>query len=101
MIGIHHYYFGLLALALSWFGMWRDWPIWLFVSLFVVGVWLCADDLYQHYKQREILKWLKENAVDPDDPVLGGLSYHSPVHNIYVWAFGWLHRRVVRLFKRG
>jgi len=99
MIGIHHLYFGLLAIFLAWFGMWRDWPIWLFVFLFVVGVWLCADDMYQHWRQkRQIQEFLREGKP----PFLSELVlYHSPVHNIYVWAFGWLHRRVMRWFKRG
>lgn len=101
MIGMHHLYFGLLAIFLAWFGMWRDWSVWLFVSLFVVGVWICADDIYQHWRQK---RQRKQERADWErsgrELFVTRPIYHSPVHNLYVWAFGWLHSRVVRWFKK-
>ncbi len=72
MIGVHHAYFGLIALIICWIvifkmegGKKRDRIVW---TLGLFGLWMISDDLAQHWRQA-------------DDP-----HYHSPVHRIYVWV---------------
>ena len=80
MAEIHHGYIGIAAIAAAWLvifkhrpGRRRDILVWV-LGLF--GIWMCGDDLFQH--------WMQGN--DPD--------YLSPVHRLYVFLFGWLHQIV-------
>ena len=64
----HHLYWGLIcvfvALVASFFApLWAFWIIW---PVYIIGVLMILDDLYQHMRQ----------VKEPD--------YHSPIHQIYV-----------------
>ena len=101
----HHAYFGAAALVLAWVLLF-DWAplrllpllhndifVW---GLVVFGLWMISDDLWQHWRQRQQLKaWEREHLTDFPPWEL----YHSPVHRLYVWAFGGLHRKVVGWFR--
>ena len=85
MVEFHHAYFGLVAFGFAWVAIFRMRPgrkrdivVW---SLGLFAVWMIGDDLFQH--------WMQGN--DPD--------YLSPVHRLYVYLFGGLHRKVVGWFK--
>lgn len=60
--GIHHLYFGVILMALGYF-LSSEWSYSLVIYL--LGVWLFLDDLYQHRRQ----------VKEP--------SYHSPIHRFY------------------
>ena len=78
----HHLYFGIVEVLLSVAFMWV-WPHpWLAAFFGIKGVVLIIDDLVQHFIQR---------FIDPD--------YHSWVHRLYVWMFGWLHRWIVERWR--
>jgi membrane protein YqaA with SNARE-associated domain len=70
MSELHHFYVGLGSVVLAWVAVFRVGGVlgstaaWAF-GLF--GLWLIADDLFQHYRQRE------------------HLLYRSPAHRIWAW----------------
>ena len=84
LTGVHHWQFGVAAIAVGiWLEQWR---------LVALGVYLVADDTYQHWRQ-------KREYIDPWPGTGARYVYHSPVHRSYVWAFGWLHQRVVQWWR--
>ena len=109
----HHAYFGGAALVLAWLFVF-DWPplrvldnwvVWraLYLTntapwiLFVFGIWMIADDFYQHWRQRwQIDEWDEFDTR----PFPMETLYKSPVHRLYVYLFGGLHRRVKGWFER-
>ena len=97
ILGLHHFWFGFAAqvAAAIWQAQTGDLvgP----TLLWAIGVYLSGDDLYQHGRQkRQLRKWLREFVM----PIPIQLLYKSPVHRLYVYLFGGLHRKVVRWFER-
>lgn len=100
--GLHHFWFGVVAqiAAASWYVYTGDLvgP----VILWAVGVYLSADDLYQHWRQKRettTLSYFDSVAKKWTTTVTVASNYHSPVHRLYVYLFGGLHRKVVGWFR--
>lgn len=104
----HHAYFGAAALVLAWVLIF-DWaPLRLlpllhndiFVcGLVVFGVWMVVDDMYQHWRQkRQLGRWDCYGVLQK--PLPANMVYHSPVHRLYVYLFGGLHRRIERWLRK-
>ena len=70
----HHLYVGLLAVGIAWIAIFKaeDFVLINAWAWGLFGVWMIADDLYQHQKQR------------------GTPSYRSPVNRLYHWLKEWL-----------
>ena len=86
---MHHFYFGIVAMILAWVLLWTtSTSAWVLAVLMAFGVWMVVDDMYQHWRQKQQIKYS-----------LLGEKYHSPVHRLYQFLFGWLHKRVVRLWR--
>ena len=88
LTGVHHWQFGVAAIAL---GIWLH--QWWLVAL---GVYLVADDIYQHWRQEQPIEieWHGGTFGKEKHP-----DYRSPVHRLYVYLFGGLHRRVIQWWR--
>jgi hypothetical protein len=70
-IELHHGYYGLFLMLLAYLMEAKSdlWNIYSILYVFIIGVYLLIDDIYQHHKQ-------------VDNP-----SYHSPVHNAFRFLY--------------
>jgi len=70
----HHGYVGLAALAGSFvYVLAVDRPHWIAALVWLAGLWLLADDAYQHWRQH----------YEPD--------YRSPVNRLWGWMLRYFH----------
>ena len=77
--GFHHYFVGLILLLAGFLFVISEGSLVTACLLTSFGLWLCADDLYQHWRQR----------TEPD--------YRSPVHRLY----GLIYRfKIVQIVNR-
>lgn len=52
--GVHHFYLGLFLALIGFFMLWapRSWVAVLGITLCLLGIWVMADDLWQHAMER-------------------------------------------------
>ncbi len=54
---VHHFWHGFIIMGLSFLIlMATHWPLWIVLTLFIIGVWNTLDDLAQHIIQKDEIK---------------------------------------------
>jgi hypothetical protein len=95
MAEFHHAYIGAAALVLAWVLLFTtSTPDWLLALLMSFGIWMVVDDMYQHWRQKQLQKHYTGKEIP------GWILYHSPVHRLYVYLFGGLHRKIERWLRK-
>ena len=93
---LHHFYWGIVAMILAWVLLWTtSTSAWVLAVLMAFGVWMVVDDMYQHWRQKQ---YTVPGCVCKACQFQS--SYRSPVHRLYQFLFGWLHKRVVRWLRK-
>ncbi len=92
---LHHFYWGIVAMILAWVLLWTtSTSAWVLAVLMAFGVWMVVDDMYQHWYQRQRVP-RKERPFY----LIPNTDYRSPVHLLYQFLFGWLHKRIVKWYR--
>jgi len=56
---VHHFYHGIIIILISFLILMETlWPLWIVVTLFVIGIWNILDDMIQHIVQKDEIKRL-------------------------------------------